>query len=415
MEHALPTPAKAYDVEAIRKDFPILSKTVYGKPLVYLDNGASAQKPQAVIDAIAHAYSNEYANVHRGLHFLSNAATDAYEAAREKVRRFLNASSVDEIIFTKSSTEAINTVAFGYGMPKIGEGDEIVLSIMEHHSNIVPWHFIRERQGAKLVWAPVDEAGAFHVEDFVKCLTERTKLIAITHMSNALGTIVPVKEICRIARERGIPVLIDGSQGAVHMPVDVRDIDCDWYVMTGHKLYGPSGIGVLYGKMDRLKEMRPFQGGGEMIVDVTEDIVTYNDPPHRFEAGTPPIVQAIGLGHALDYMEKIGRAAISTHEADLRDYAYERLSAINSLRIFGTAPGKGSIFSFALEGIHAHDVSMVIDRAGVAVRAGTHCAQPLLKRFGVTSTCRASFGMYNTRAEVDALADALDHARKFFA
>ncbi len=413
MEHALPT--AGYDVEAIRKDFPILSKTVYGKPLVYLDNGASAQKPQAVIDAISHAYSNEYANVHRGLHFLSNAATDAYEAAREKVRRFLNASSVDEIIFTKSSTEAINTVAYGYGMPKIGAGDEIVLSIMEHHSNIVPWHFIRERQGAKLVWAPVDDAGAFHIEEFEKCLTERTKLIAITHMSNALGTIVPVKEICRIARERGIPVLVDGSQGAVHMPVDVRDIDCDWYVMTGHKLYGPSGIGVLYGKMDRLKEMRPFQGGGEMIVDVTEDIVTYNDPPHRFEAGTPPIVQAIGLGHALDYMEKVGRAAIAAHEADLRDYAHERLSAINSLKIFGTAPGKGSIFSFELEGIHAHDVSMVIDRAGVAVRAGTHCAQPLLKRFGVTSTCRASFGLYNTRAEVDALADALDHARKFFA
>ncbi|UDF29289.1 UNVERIFIED_ORG: cysteine desulfurase [Roseateles sp. XES5] len=412
MEHA---PAKAYDLEAIRKDFPILSKTVYGKPLVYLDNGASAQKPQSVIDAVAHAYSNEYANVHRGLHFLSNAATDAYEAAREKVRRFLNAASVDEIIFTKSSTEAINTVAYGYGMPKIGEGDEIVLSILEHHSNIVPWHFIRERQGAKLVWAPVDDMGAFHIEDFVKCLTERTKLIAITHMSNALGTIVPIKEICRIARERGIPVLVDGSQGAVHMPVDVRDIDCDWYVMTGHKLYGPSGIGVLYGKMDRLREMRPFQGGGEMIVDVSEDAVTYNDPPHRFEAGTPPIVQAIGLGHALDYMEKIGRAAISAHEADLRDYAHERLSAINSLRIFGTAPGKGSIFSFELEGIHAHDVSMVIDRAGVAVRAGTHCAQPLLKRFGVTSTCRASFGLYNTRAEVDVLADALDHARKFFA
>ena len=412
MEHA---PAKAYDVEAIRKDFPILSKTVYGKPLVYLDNGASAQKPQVVIDAVANAYSNEYANVHRGLHFLSNAATDAYEAAREKVRRFLNASSVDEVVFTKSSTEAINTVAYGYGMAKLGEGDEIVLSIMEHHSNIVPWHFIRERKGAKLVWAPVDETGAFHIEDFEKCLTERTKLIAITHMSNALGTVVPVKEICRIARERGIPVLVDGSQGAVHMPVDVRDIDCDWYVMTGHKLYGPSGIGVLYGKMDRLKEMQPFQGGGEMIVDVTEDIVTYNDPPHRFEAGTPPIVQAIGLGHALDYMEKIGRAAISAHEADLRDYAHERLSAINSLRIFGTAEGKGSIFSFELEGIHAHDVSMVIDRQGVAVRAGTHCAQPLLKRFGVTSTCRASFGMYNTRAEVDKLADALDHARTFFA
>ncbi|MDR6758302.1 cysteine desulfurase/selenocysteine lyase [Mycoplana sp. BE70] len=408
-------PVTTYDVEAIRRDFPILSREVYGKPLVYLDNGASAQKPKAVIDAIAHAYSNEYANVHRGLHFLSNAATDAYEGAREKVRRFLNAPSVDNVIFTKSSTEAINTVAYGYGMPKLGEGDEIVLSIMEHHSNIVPWHFIRERQGAKLVWAPVNDQGAFHVEDFVKCLTERTKLIAITHMSNALGTIVPVKEICKIARERGIPVLVDGSQGAVHLPVDVQDIDCDWYVMTGHKLYGPSGIGVLYGKTERLKEMRPFQGGGEMIVEVTEDIVTYNDPPHRFEAGTPPIVQAIGLGYALDYMEKVGRAAIAAHEADLTAYAFERLSRVNSLKIFGTAPDKGSIFAFELEGIHSHDVSMVIDRAGVAVRAGTHCAQPLLKRFGVTSTCRASFGMYNTRAEVDVLADALEYARKFFA
>ncbi|MBD9372520.1 cysteine desulfurase [Rhizobium sp. ARZ01] len=408
-------PVTTYDVEAIRRDFPILSRQVYGKPLVYLDNGASAQKPKVVIDAIAEAYSNEYANVHRGLHFLSNAATEAYEGAREKVRRFLNAPSVDNIIFTKSSTEAINTVAYGYGMPKLGEGDEIVLSIMEHHSNIVPWHFIREQKGAKLVWAPVDDQGAFHVEDFVKCLTDRTRLIAITHMSNALGTVVPIKEICKIARERGIPVLVDGSQGAVHLPVDVQDIDCDWYVMTGHKLYGPSGIGVLYGKTDRLKQMRPFQGGGEMIVEVTEDIVTYNDPPHRFEAGTPPIVQAIGLGYALDYIEKVGRAAIAAHEADLAAYAHERLSAINSLKIFGTAPDKGSIFAFELEGIHSHDVSMVIDRAGVAVRAGTHCAQPLLKRFGVTSTCRASFGMYNTRAEVDVLADALDYARKFFA
>ncbi|MFT2212882.1 cysteine desulfurase [Rhizobium giardinii] len=413
MEHTVPVPA--YDVEAIRRDFPILSRTVYGKPLVYLDNGASAQKPQMVIDAVAHAYANEYANVHRGLHFLSNAATDAYEGAREKVRRFLNAPSVDNIIFTKSSTEAINAVAYGYGMPKIGEGEEIVISIMEHHSNIVPWHFIRERQGAKLVWAPVDDQGVFHIDDFVKCLSDRTKLVAITHMSNALGTVVPVKEICRIAHERGIPVLIDGSQGAVHMPVDVQDIDCDWYVMTGHKLYGPSGIGVLYGKTDRLTEMRPFMGGGEMIVEVTEDNVTYNDPPHRFEAGTPPIVQAIGLGYALDYMEKLGRAAIAAHEADLAAYAIQRLSSVNSLRIFGTAPGKGGIFSFELEGIHSHDVSMVIDRAGVAVRAGTHCAQPLLKRFGVTSTCRASFGLYNTRAEVDALVDALGHARKFFA
>ena len=414
----MPDPISAtthYDVEAVRRDFPILSRTVYGKPLVYLDNGASAQKPQSVIDAISHQYSNEYANVHRGLHFLSNAATDAYEAAREKVRKFLNASSVDEIIFTKSSTEAINTVAYGYGMPHIGAGDEIVVSIMEHHSNIVPWHFIRERQGAKLVWAPVDDDGAFHIDDFVKCLTDKTKLVAITHMSNALGTVVNVKEICRIAHERGIPVLIDGSQGAVHLPVDVQDIDCDWYVMTGHKLYGPSGIGVLYGKMDRLKSMRPFMGGGEMIIDVSMEDVTYNEPPHRFEAGTPPIVQAIGLGYALDYMEKLGREAIAAHEADLAQYAHQQLSQINSLRIIGNAPGKGAIFSFEMAGIHAHDVSMVIDRAGVAVRAGTHCAQPLLKRFGVTSTCRASFGLYNTRAEVDVLVQALDKARTFFA
>ncbi|MUZ57142.1 cysteine desulfurase [Agrobacterium vitis] len=404
-----------YDVEAVRKDFPILSRLVHGdKPLVYLDNGASAQKPQAVIDAISHAYSNEYANVHRGLHFLSNAATDAYEAAREKVRRFLNAGSLDEVVFTKSSTEAINTVAYGHGMKEIGEGDEIVLTIMEHHSNIVPWHFLRERKGAKLVWVPVDDDGAFHIEEFEKRLTDRTKLIAVTHMSNALGTVVPVKEICRIAKERGIPVLVDGSQAAVHMPVDVKDIDCDWYVMTGHKLYGPSGIGVLYGKMDRLRAMQPFMGGGEMIVDVTEDMVTYNDPPHRFEAGTPPIVQAIGLGHALDYIEGLGREAIAAHEADLTAYAHERLTAINSLRIFGNAPGKGAIFSFELKGIHAHDVSMLIDRRGVAVRAGTHCAQPLLSRFGVTSTCRASFGLYNTREEIDALVEALDYAKTFF-
>jgi len=403
-----------YDVEAIRRDFPILSREVYGKPLVYLDNGASAQKPRAVIDAITHTYSNEYANVHRGLHFLSNATTDAYEKARATVRRFLNAASVDEIVFTKSATEAINTVAYGFGMPNIGEGDEIVLSIMEHHSNIVPWHFIRERQGAKLVWVPVDDQGAFHIEEFEQRLTERTKLVAITHMSNVLGTVTPIKDIVRIAHARGIPVLVDGSQGAVHLPVDVQELGCDWYVLTGHKLYGPSGIGVLYGRKERLEAMRPFQGGGEMIEEVTEDLVTYNHPPHRFEAGTPPIAQAIGLGAALEYVEKIGRAAILAHEEDLRDYAHDRLRQINSLRIFGDAKGKGAIISFELEGIHAHDVSMVIDRAGVAVRAGTHCAQPLLKRFGVTSTCRASFAMYNTREEIDALADALEKARKFF-
>ncbi len=405
---------KPYDVEAIRRDFPILSREVYGKPLVYLDNGASAQKPQAVIDRIAKAYSSEYANVHRGLHFLSNAATDAYEAARETVRGFLNASSIDEIVFTKSATEAINTVAYGYGMPNIGEGDEIVLSVMEHHSNIVPWHFIRERQGAKLVWVPVDDEGQFHIEEFEKRLTDRTKLVAITHMSNVLGTVTPIKEIVRIAHARGIPVLVDGSQGAVHTVVDVQDLGCDWYVFTGHKVYGPSGIGILYGRKEMLEKMRPFQGGGEMIEEVTEENVTYNEPPHRFEAGTPPIVQAIGLGAALEYMQGIGREAIAAHEAELAAYAHERLSRINSMRIIGNAPDKGAIVSFELQGIHAHDVSMVIDRAGVAVRAGTHCAQPLLKRFGVTSTCRASFAMYNTKAEIDILAEALEKARSFF-
>ena len=404
----------AYDVEAIRADFPILSREVHGKPLVYLDNGASAQKPRQVIDAVKTAYEHEYANVHRGLHFLSNAATDAYEAAREKVRRFLNAESSDNIVFTKNATEAINTVAYGWGMPNIGEGDEIVVSIMEHHANIVPWHFIRERQGAKLVFAPVSDDGELDIEAFTASLTERTKLVAITHMSNVLGTVVPIKEICRIAHERGIPVLVDGSQSAVHMPVDMQDLDCDWYVFTGHKVYGPSGIGVLYGKAQWLEAMRPFQGGGEMIGEVTVDKITYNEPPHRFEAGTPPIVQAIGLGFALDYMDTIGREAIAAHEAELKAYAHEQLGRINSLRIIGDAPGKGAIVSFEMEGIHAHDVSMLIDRSGVAVRAGTHCAQPLLTRFGVTSTCRASFAMYNTKAEIDVLAEALEKARSFF-
>jgi cysteine desulfurase/selenocysteine lyase len=299
-------------------------------------------------------------------------------------------------------------------MPRIGEGDEILLSIMEHHSNIVPWHFIRERQGAKLVWSPVDNNGVFLLDEFEKRITPRTKLIAITQMSNVLGTVTPIKEIVRIAHQRSIPVLVDGSQSAVHMPIDVADLGCDFFVFTGHKVYGPSGIGVLYGRKEMLEAMRPFHGGGEMIFEVTEDNVTYNEPPHRFEAGTPPIVQAIGLGAALEYMEKVGREAIAAHEADLKAYAHQRLRSINSLRIFGDAPGKGAIVAFNLEGVHPHDVSMVIDRAGVAVRAGTHCAQPLLSRFGVTSTCRASFAMYNTRQEVDILAEALEKARKFF-
>ena len=413
--HTPITAEAGYDVAAVRKDFPILSREVYGKPLVYLDNGASAQKPRAVIDAVSHAYEMEYANVHRGLHFLSNTATDNFEKARETVRRFINAKSTDEVIFTRNSTEAINLVAQSFGGEQIGAGDEIVLSIMEHHSNIVPWHFHRERRGAQLVWVDVEDDGGFSLDRFEAALSERTKMVAITHMSNALGTIVPVKEVCRIAHERGIPVLVDGSQGAVHLPVDVQDIDCDFYCFTGHKTYGPTGIGVLYGKRKLLAAMPPFLGGGEMIRDVTETHVTYAEPPHRFEAGTPPIVQAIGLGAALTYMEGVGRAAIAAHEARLAAYAEERLSAINSLRIYGTAKGKGAIVSFNLEGAHPHDVSTIIDREGVAVRAGTHCAQPLLARFGTTATCRASFGMYNTIEEVDRLAAALEKARGFFA
>ncbi len=410
-----PARTAPYDVAAIRRDFPILSRTVYDKPLTYLDNGASAQKPQAVIDAVSHAYTSEYANVHRGLHFLSNAATEKYEEAREIVRRFINAAHVEEIVFTRNATEAINLAAASFGGSVIGEGDEIVISIMEHHSNIVPWNFHREKRGAVIKWAPVADDGTFLIDEFEKLLTPRTKIVAITHMSNVLGTVVPVKEVCRIAHARGIPVLIDGSQGAVHLPVDVQDIDCDFYAFTGHKVYGPTGIGVLYGKRDRLKAMPPYMGGGEMIADVSEDRVTYAEPPHRFEAGTPPIVQAIGLGAALNYMESIGRENIAAHEATLAAYAHERLSRINSLTIYGQAPGKGAIVSFNMAGAHPHDISTVIDRAGVAVRAGTHCAQPLLKRFGTTATCRASFALYNTVEEVDRLAEALQKAHDFFA
>ncbi|MGB7286046.1 MAG: cysteine desulfurase [Salaquimonas sp.] len=403
-----------YDIAKIRSDFPILSREVHGKPLVYLDNGASAQKPKAVIDAVSNVYSNEYSNVHRGLHFLSNATTDAYEKSRETVRRFLNAPSVDEVVFTSGTTDAINLVAYGWAMKHLKEGDEIILTLMEHHSNIVPWHFLRERMGVKLVWVDVEDDGGFSLDKYKAAFSARTKLVAITHMSNVLGTIVPLKEVTKIAHEKGALVMADGSQGAVHLPVDVQDLDVDFYAITGHKLYGPSGIGALYSKMEILKTMQPFKGGGEMILDVTEEGVTYAEPPHRFEAGTPPIAQAIGLGAALDYMDSIGREAILVHENDLRDYANEQLSRINSLKVFGNTPNKGAIFSFELNGIHAHDVSMVIDRQGVAVRAGTHCAQPLMQRFNVTSTCRASFGMYNTRAEVDVLVEALEKARKFF-
>lgn len=404
-----------FDVEAVRADFPALTSVrPYGKPLVYLDNAASVQKPREVIERISHAYEYEYANVHRGLHYLANAATDAYEAAREQVRSFLNAETVDEIIFTRSATEAINLVSYTYGAERIRDGDEIVLSVMEHHANIIPWHFLRERQGAVLNWVDVDDDGNLSLEAFEQALSPRTKLVAITHMSNMLGTVTPIKDIVRIAHARGIPVLVDGSQGAVHLEVDVRDLDADFYVFTGHKVYGPTGIGVLYAKREMLEGMRPFNGGGEMIDLVTKDSVSYNRPPHRFEAGTPPLVQAIGLGAALAYMDRIGRDKIHVHEQDLTAYAHEQMGRMNSIRIYGNAKHKGGIVAFDMKGAHAHDVATIIDRSGVAVRAGTHCAMPLLQRYGVTSTCRASFAMYNTRGEVDTLVAALQKAEALF-
>ena len=412
---AIPMPDRhAYDVELIRADFPILFREVYGKPLVYLDNGASAQKPRAVIEAMSHAYGFEYANVHRGLHYLSNAATANFEKARATIQRFLHAEHEDEIIITKNATEAINLVASSFGGMRIGRGDEIVLTIMEHHSNIVPWHFHRERNGAVLKWAPIADNGEFLIEEFEKLLTKRTKMVAITHMSNVLGTVVPIKAVVKIAHARGIPVLVDGSQAAVHMAVDVQDLDCDFYVFTGHKVYGPSGTGVLYAKKQHLDAMPPYMGGGEMINAVSVDEITYGQPPHKFEAGTPAIVEAAGLGVAIDYMMQIGRDKIAAHEAELSEYAHQRLSELNYVQIHGTAPGKGAIVSFSLAGLHPHDVSTIIDRSGVAIRAGHHCAQPLMERLGVTATCRASFAMYNTKSDVDRLAEALIKAHDFF-
>lgn len=405
----------SFDLAKIRADFPILDEKIHGNRLVYLDSGASAQKPNQVLDRMDWAHRHAYANVHRGLHTLANRATEAYEGGREATRRFLNARRNEEIIFTRSATEAINLVASSFAGPRIGEGDEIVLSIMEHHSNVVPWHFHRERKGAVLKWVDVRDDGSFDLDAFEAALSPKTKMVAITHMSNVLGTVTPIKEIIEIAHARKIPVLIDGSQGAVHLKVDVQDLGADFYVLTGHKLYGPTGIGVLYGRYDLLADMQPYQGGGEMIDTVTRDTVTYNEPPHRFEAGTPPIVQAIGLGAAIDYVEGVGREAAQAHEAELTGYAMERLQRINSLRLIGTAPGKGGIFSFEVKGAHAHDVSTILDRYGIAVRAGTHCAMPLLQRFGVTSTCRASFGLYTGKDDIDALIEGIEKARSFFA
>ncbi len=405
-----------YDVDAIRADFPILSREVNGKPLVYLDNGASAQKPQVVIDAITRAYAEEYANVHRGLHFLSNLATENYEGVRAKIARFLNAGSEDEVIFNSGTTEGINMVAYGWAMPRLEAGDEIILSVMEHHANIVPWHFLRELQGVVLKWVDVDATGALDPQKVIDAIGPRTKLIAVTHMSNVLGTKVDVKSICAAAHEKGVPVLVDGSQAAVHMPVDVQDIGADFYAITGHKLYGPSGSGAIYVKAERMAEMRPFIGGGDMIKEVAKDGITYNDGPMKFEAGTPGIVQMIGLGVALDYMMGHGMQAIQAHEDRLRDYAVERLGGLNWLQVQGTTAEKGAIFSFTLDGAgHAHDISTILDKKGVAVRAGQHCTGPLMEHLGLNATCRASFGMYNTTDEVDVLIDALELAHDLFA
>lgn len=404
------------DVERIRADFPILSRQVNGKPLVYLDNGASAQKPQVVIDAVTHAYSHEYANVHRGLHYLSNVATEKYEAVRGTIARFLGVADESQIVLNSGTTEGINMVAYGWAMPRMQAGDEIVLSVMEHHANIVPWHFLRERQGVVLKWVDVDSRGDLDPQKVIDAISPRTKLIAITHLSNVLGTKVDVKAICDAARARGVPVLVDGSQAAVHMAVDLDAMGCDFYAITGHKLYGPSGSGAIFVRKERLAEMRPFMGGGDMIREVSKAQVIYNDPPMKFEAGTPGIVQTIGLGVALDYMMGIGMTAIAAHEDDLRDYAQQRLAGLNWITVQGSAPDKAAIFSFTMQGAaHAHDISTILDKKGVAVRAGHHCAGPLMDHLGLTATCRASFAMYNTRAEVDALVDALELAHELFA
>ncbi len=398
-----------YDVQKVREDFPILHRQVHGKPLVYLDNGASAQKPKVVIDAVANAYRNEYANVHRGLHYLSNLATDKYEEVRGKLKCFLGAKHEDEIIYTTGSTMGMNLISYGWGVPNLKAGDEIILSVMEHHANIVPWHFLRERQGIVLKWVDIEPDGSLDPQKVIDAIGPKTRMIAITQMSNVLGTVVDVKSIAKAAHEQGVVVCVDGSQSAVHMPVDVVDLDVDFFAITGHKLYGPSGSGAVYIRRDRLAEMQPFMGGGDMIAMVTKDAVTYNDPPHKFEAGTPGIVQMIGLGVAIDYMTELGMENILSHEHSLRDYAQQRLHGLNWLNIQGNAPGKGAIFSMTMNGgAHAHDISTIVDQKGVAVRAGQHCTHPLMEFLGVTSTVRASFGLYNTVEEVDKLVEALE-------
>lgn len=402
----------SFDVNAVRADFPILSTTVNGRPLVYLDSGASAQKPRVVIDAITRAYEGEYANVHRGLHYLSNLATDNYERVRGIIARFLNAPAVDEVIFTSGSTEALNLVSYAWAAPRLQAGDEIVLSLLEHHANIVPWHFLRERQGVVLKWVEPDADGSLPPEKVLAAITSRTRMLALTHMSNVTGTVV---DIAAIRRGTNLPMVVDGSQAAVHMPVDLSTLGADFYCITGHKLYGPSGSGAIWIRADRQAEMRPFLGGGDMIRTVSRDAVTYNDPPLRFEAGTPGIVNQIGLGVALEYMMSLGMENIAAHERALRDHARDRLRALNWLQVQGDAPGKGAIFSMTMDGAHAHDISTILDKKGIAVRAGSHCAMPLMEHLGINASARASFAMYNTQADVDALVEGLIFCRELFA
>jgi cysteine desulfurase/selenocysteine lyase len=405
---------RAYDVERIRLDFPILNQEIYGKPLIFLDNGASSQKPRQVIDAMRGVYEAEYANVHRGAYYLSEKATERYEGSRDIVQRFLNARSRREIIFSKNVTEAINMVAYSYARRVLEPGDEIIITDMEHHSNIVPWQLMRDERGLVLKFVSCTDDGEFRIEDLAKLITPKTKLISLTHVSNVLGTVVPIKEVAKLAHDKGAKLMVDGAQAVMHMPVDVQDLDCDFYAFTGHKVYGPSGIGVLYGKEELLEAMPPFLAGGDMISTVSMEKSTWAALPAKFEAGTPPIAQAIGLGVALDYVGNIGLERIAAHEIELLDYATQKLLSIDGLRIIGTAPGKTPVVSFTMDGAHPHDISTIIDRAGVSVRAGHHCAQPLMDRMGVPATTRASFGMYNTRDEADSLVAALETVREVF-
>ena len=406
--------SQPFDVEAVRADFPIFEQTIHGKPLTYLDSAASAQKPRAVLERVQRAYAQDYSNVHRGLHTLANRSTEAYENAREVVRAHLNALSSEEVVFTRSSTESINLVAQSYLRPRIEPGDEIVLTIMEHHSNIVPWHMLRTEKGAVLKWVGLEDDGSLDTAALEAAIGPRTKMVAVVHMSNVLGTVTPVAEICRIAHAAGAVVLVDGSQSAAHGPIDVADLCCDFFVCTGHKIYGPSGIGVLYGRRAILEEMPPFMGGGEMIQSVTRDEVIYAGLPNRFEPGTPPIVQAIGLGAAIEYVNALGWERIHAHEMALAEHARERLRGINAMTLYGDAPGKGAVFAFNLEGTHPHDIATILDREGVAVRAGTHCAEPLMEALGTNASCRASFALYNTHEDVERLAGAIEKAHRFF-